>query len=485
MKSVDTLPLEESAIDRILYELDAEVPFAAEWRSSTHTFFRFSAPTDETAPIDRLQTSQHEKIYWRDRNGTRESAGIGVADSIMGESTDGTRTIMQAIQERTRNAPPNVRYYGGMRFRHDTTPDTYWSSFGGSRFILPFVEYVKEGGEYYCHCTLALPHGSSVEEARAALRQQLLAFKAASQHAELQKTDKKIIDKAYSDEFSPSSQADKHTDTLRTDTPNKQGWKRSIEEAVREFNADRLEKVVLARRVTLDIAERPNAVALLKERAAEARRSTLFLFDFGNDAVFFGATPEYLYRREGRTIATEAIAGTRKRGADEAEDIALGNDLLFSDKERREHASVQRYVASGLDDLTESFDIGKVELLKLSGLQHLYAPFTGRLRTDSDDAAIIERLHPTPAVGGTPRREALEFLRREGFDRGWYAAPVGWVNAHAAEFVVALRSALITDTLAHLFSGAGIVKGSESDAEWNEIEMKIAPMLELFAPQSA
>ena len=92
MKSVDTLPLEESAIDRILYELDAEVPFAAEWHSSTQTFFRFSAPTDETAPIDRLQTSQHEKIYWRDRNGTRESAGIGVADSIIGEST-GTITF--------------------------------------------------------------------------------------------------------------------------------------------------------------------------------------------------------------------------------------------------------------------------------------------------------------------------------------------------------------------------------------------------------
>jgi len=472
MKSVDTLPPEESSIDRILYDIDADAPVTAQWQSQAQTFFRFSTPTEELAPLERLPTAHHEKIYWRDRDGTTEAAGIGIADSIRSDAATSISALLRAIHERTHAAPPTVRYYGGMRFRQDTPPDKYWSAFGGSRFVLPFVEYVKEQGEYHCHCTIALPHGSSPEEARAALRHKLTTWKASISSSLQQEQDQA--------RFSPSARGS------RIDVPNKQGWKRSIEAAIKEFDADRLEKVVLARRVTLQNASRTDdAVRLLKRRAAEAQRSTLFLYDFGDDAAFFGATPEYLYRREGRSIATEAIAGTRKRGANVEEDTAIGNELLSSDKDRREHASVQRYVASGLDDLTESFDIGKVELLKLSSLQHLYAPFTGTLRLGSDDAAIIERLHPTPAVGGTPRRETLEFLRREDFDRGWYAAPVGWVNAHAAEFVVAIRSALITGTSAHLFSGAGIVKGSEADAEWNEIELKIAPMLELFASQTA
>lgn len=462
MKSVDTLPSEEfSSLDRILYELDTTTPTI--WHSPTQTFFRFSVLSDEQSPLDRLHDEAHQsKIYWRDRNGTTEAAGLGVADSLEANSAAGVSAALRTIHERTRSAPPDVRYYGGMRFRQDTPPDKYWSAFGGARFILPFVEYVHEGAEYRCHCTIALPLGSSLAEARTTARHRLY---------ELEKSRQTV---------SKTSQTSK-----RTDVPTKQGWKRSIEEALRAFDEDRLEKVVLARRVTLEHPDRPDSIALLKKRAAEARRSTLFLFAMGDDTAFFGATPEYLYRREGRTIATEAIAGTRGRGATEEEDTIIGNELLHSDKDRREHASVQRYVASGLDDLTESFDIGKVQLLKLSSLQHLHAPFTGKLRIDADDATIIERLHPTPAVGGMPRRETLEFLRREGFDRGWYAAPVGWVNAHAAEFVVAIRSALITGNLAHLFSGAGIVRGSDPEAEWNEIEMKIGQMLELFAPTSA
>jgi menaquinone-specific isochorismate synthase len=487
MKSVTTLPSEEfSTSDSILYELDTTESVPTIWHSRTQTFFRFSAPVDEQSPLDRLQRiAQEHTLYWRDRNGTIEAAGIGIADSLDATTNGSISAILRAIHERTRSAPPNVRYYGGMRFRQGTAhsaPDKYWSAFGEARFVLPFLEYVKENGEYLCHCTIALPLGSSLEEAHSAVHRKLLAFKTALEEADVRASEQSLD---HAGEFPRSFQAEH-----RANVPNKQGWKRSIEEALKEFDKDNLEKVVLARRVTFEYAHRAgpiaaSAITLLKKRAVEAQRSTLFLFSFGEKAAFFGATPEYLYKRHGRTIATEAIAGTRRRGADAHEDLVKGNELLSSDKDRREHASVQRYVASGLDELTETFSIGKVELLKLSSLQHLYAPFTGILRNDADDAAIIERLHPTPAVGGLPRREALEFLRREAFDRGWYAAPVGWVNAHAAEFVVAIRSALLTEHHAHLFSGAGIVKGSDPEAEWNEIEMKIAPMLELFATKSA
>ncbi len=465
MKSVDTFPLEELfSLDRIMYRLHAIAPSV--WHSSAQTFFRFSAPFGGQSPMFQLQTIPHpHKTYWRDRNGIIESAGIGVADSIEATQNLSINAALRIIHERTHAAPDHVRYYGGMRFRHDTLPDKYWSAFGVARFILPLVEMIRENGKYHCHCTIALPHGSSAEDARTALQGKLHQLFSDAKH--------------HSDEVSRSFHIQK-----RSDAPDKNDWTSIINKALYAFAHNDLEKVVLARRVTLECSAQPDVMRLLQHRANAAQHSTVFLFAFDEQTAFLGATPEYLYKREGRTIATEAIAGTRKRGAIEREDAEIEQELLFSDKDRREHASVQRYVASGLDDLTESFDIGKVEVLKLATLQHLYAPFTGKLRTDADDAAIIERLHPTPAVGGQPRRESLDFLAQENFDRGWYAAPVGWANAHAAEFVVAIRSALITGTLAHLFSGAGIVNGSNADAEWNEIEMKIAPMLDLFSPKA-
>ncbi len=114
-------------------------------------------------------------------------------------------------------------------------------------------------------------------------------------------------------------------------------------------------------------------------------------------------------------------------------------------------------------------------ILKLNHLQHLYNQLTGQLKEHIDDGDIINELHPTPAVGGFPREAALEQIGwLEPFDRGWYAAPVGWISEDAAEFVVAIRSGLVAGQQLHLYSGAGIVEGSSPSKEWEEIENKIS-----------
>ena len=463
----------EYVCKELLHALQTSTPRT--WQSPTHLFVRISCTYNDFTPLELLHLlPTSHKTYWRDRNGTVETCGFGITHSFEATTHDTSSAIVRLIHNATRLAPANVRYYGGLRFQQNTTtPDAMWSGFAKARFVLPFVECERTEAASQLHSTVAMPLGSSMKAAQNLMRDNLRAL-AATVHS--------VSQSPFSDEyfFQPISAK------TRTNTPTKAGWESNINAALQACNDERLEKVVLARRVTLECTENFDAITLFKQRLRLAQRATAFLMQFDNDATFFGTTPEFLFRREGRTITTEAVAGTRKRGTNAAEDRAIEQELLSCDKDRREHAYVQRYIASALDELTESFSIGSVELLKLSNLQHLYAPFTGRLRANMDDASILEQLHPTPAVGGTPRREALDFLQQnEGFDRGWYAAPVGWVNAHAAEFVVAIRSVLIRGNSAHIFSGAGIVTGSEAEKEWNELEMKIAPLLDLFTLESA
>jgi menaquinone-specific isochorismate synthase len=94
---------------------------------------------------------------------------------------------------------------------------------------------------------------------------------------------------------------------------------------------------------------------------------------------------------------------------------------------------------------------------------------------------VLRALHPTPAVGGYPRGEALEEIQAlEPFDRGWYAGPVGWIGAGGAEFAVGIRSGLVRGNRLTLFSGAGIVAGSVPESEWAEIEQKIGDFTRMF-----
>ena len=207
-----------------------------------------------------------------------------------------------------------------------------------------------------------------------------------------------------------------------------------------------------------------------------------FLFQPNEETAFLGATPERLYSREGRAIQTEAIAGTRPRGTDDASDLALGNELLKSSKDIAEHEYVVRSLRESLNQLCKtSGEIAGRDLLKLANVQHLLTRFEGELKSDISDGDILSALHPTPAVGGYPRGPAMDLIGElEPFERGWYAAPVGWIGAEAAEFAVGIRSGLLHRNQLHLFSGAGIVKDSHPDREWDEIERKISNFLSVI-----
>ena len=172
---------------------------------------------------------------------------------------------------------------------------------------------------------------------------------------------------------------------------------------------------------------------------------------------------------------TEAVAGTRPRGETPGEDAAFETDLLENEKEAREHGFVRDFLAARLAPLATELRVDDVpEAMAQAHVQHLRTRIEATLRTGVAPLDVLAALHPTPAVGGTPTETALAFLRRhEPFDRGRYAAPMGWMSRDAAEFAVGIRAGRVEGRRLALYSGAGLVEGSDPDREWAEIESKI------------
>jgi menaquinone-specific isochorismate synthase len=265
----------------------------------------------------------------------------------------------------------------------------------------------------------------------------------------------------------------------RLDGPWLAGWRDAVRAALEAIAAGRLDKVVLAREAVVEAEHRfPRAEVLRRLR----RRSGGSTFLYAS-AGFVGASPELLVRRRGRVAVSRPMAGTVPRGdsaADEAGGLAR---LTGSPKEAVEHRLVVDAVAEGLAKVADRVEVGPPEVVRLTTVAHLATEITADLTNPLPTALeLAGLLHPTPAVGGSPRDAALAAIAAlEPFDRGCYAGPVGWVDAAGdGEWAVALRCATLDGRRAHLLAGAGIVPGSDPDAEWAETEHKLRAMLEVL-----
>jgi menaquinone-specific isochorismate synthase len=220
-------------------------------------------------------------------------------------------------------------------------------------------------------------------------------------------------------------------------------------------------------------------------RVANALRRTYpectsYFVGFGNGKHLIGSTPEILASFKPNYILTEALAGTMKRGKTASEDAMYEQKLLDSAKDREEHQYVVDAIRQQLSRFVHQVDVAKVPTIKkLNNVQHLYTPITAWKDKPVHTMSVIHAMHPTPAVGGSPNGKAVKYIKQfEEFDRGWYAAPVGWMNlSDEAEFHVAIRSALVQDNEAFLFAGCGIVAESDAELEWKEANLKLIPML--------
>jgi isochorismate synthase len=257
--------------------------------------------------------------------------------------------------------------------------------------------------------------------------------------------------------------------------PEAPAWHDAVARLAGAVGRGRLDKAVLSRRVSLAATGAIDVSAVLRRLENSAADSTVFAISRGA-GTFVGATPERLVSLQQGTLRTMAMAGSAARGGDAASDDALGVALLESDKEREEHAVVVTMLREALEPVTERLEIpARPSVERFRHVQHLVTPIVGSLVEDADVITVVGRLHPTPAVGGTPRELALELIAdEEPHERGWYAGPLGWIDRHGdGEFVVALRSGLISGDRATLFAGCGIVADSDPQREWAESSTKL------------
>ena len=252
-------------------------------------------------------------------------------------------------------------------------------------------------------------------------------------------------------------------------------WLEAVARAIKEIEAGKLEKVVLARDHALWSKEPFELHRVLNKLHHGFPECMVYLVD-----GLIGASPELLIRRIGNEVTSLALAGSARRDPDPAVDRRLGLDLLASQKDLHEHALASASVGRVLGEVCTSLDRpARPDLLKLANVQHLATHFAGVMAEAHHVLDLIGRLHPTAAVGGTPTPAAIDMIRSlEGMDRGRYAGPVGIFDSTGdGEFAVALRCAEVSGARARLFAGAGLVSGSVPEDELEETRIKLQAML--------
>jgi len=255
--------------------------------------------------------------------------------------------------------------------------------------------------------------------------------------------------------------------------PDSRGWERQVLAALALIAEGAIEKVVLAREVHVEADRNLDRSAVLSLLLRTQPGCTVYAH-----GGFVGATPELLVARRGVHVMSQPMAGSIPAGLHA--DKAAVSGLLTSAKESVEHSLLVDAVRCGLSPLATRVDVGVPEAVRFATVTHLATRVGATLRDPATTALdLAVALHPTPAVAGTPRAAALEAIHRlEAFERGRYGGPVGWVSTDGdGEFAVALRCAQIEGSRAQLFAGAGIVAGSDPDAEWDETQAKLEPML--------
>ena len=264
------------------------------------------------------------------------------------------------------------------------------------------------------------------------------------------------------------------------DVPERDAYNQTIFSVLDRIKPGHMGKVVISRSHHVKIGRDFKVVSAMQVLRDAYPNCISFCFSFPREGIFFGSTPERLVRLHNGFVQTEALAGTIGRGNNMEEDRILAESLMDSHKEREEHSLVLEQILRKLNPVISNIQYPDTpQIMKLKNVQHLQTPISGDLKENETILDLVSRLHPTSAVAGTPTQEAMEVIRKmETHDRGWYSGPIGWLDEKGdGEFYVALRSALVKDEEAHVFSGGGIVSESHPDREWDETELKLQPIL--------
>ena len=407
--------------------------------------------------------SFEHRFYWSDPLNKTVYVGLGCSYSI--ETTQAVGrflniesewkrfTAQVTINERQDGMRFGPVLFGGFSFDPLKRKTERWGCFPEGKFIVPILLLaVIEGNTWL---TITVP--TDYQEENIARIEQLLA---ALQH------DKDL----------PYALNAKCVKALEVE---KEAWIAAVSKATSDIQSAKLEKVVLAREMRLLFDRKISPSIVLGRLREQQPYSYIFALQNGNDC-FLGASPEQLVKKEGNVCYSTCLAGSIRRGKTLKEDEELGRWLLQDGKNLQEHRFVVEMIRKAMIDVCEEVVIPDTpSLLKVRDIQHLYTPVKGISCRPVSLFSLVEGLHPTPALGGTPRETAIEKIREiEPLDRGWYAAPIGWIDMTGdGEFAVAIRSGLIQGKEASIFAGCGVVGSSNIESEYEETKVKFRPML--------
>jgi isochorismate synthase len=398
-------------------------------------------------------------VSWEPPDGETSLFGLGIALKLRGDGTalpgEAARQMRELASTAIAHRVADVarpRFFGGWRFAPEprSGADARWDSFGGWQFIVPAITVAIRDGEWAATAT------TLVDE-------------------EVTETDIDRMIAAALTGRGISAVLTLREPRAASAAPGPEDWTAAVAKALDEISAKTYEKVVLARQVRVQLDDSMDSAAL-RERL-RSRYPNCWVFGFESEGrTWLGASPELMVSASEREVNAASLAGSRRRGTTPEEDRALIAELLGSNKERLEHLLVARAIGDGLAPFCDALDVpSEPTLLQTHNIQHLYTPIRGHLRNGYDVLDLAAALHPTPAVGGWPRAAALDAIGRlERMDRGWYAAPIGWMDFKGdGVFAVGLRAGLLEGRELTLYAGNGIVAGSIPEAELAETELKL------------
>ena len=436
---------------------------------------------DPCAAVFASRLASDRWFCWEQPDRGFALAGLGVAHEAVSRGrerfVDVARECLEvgriAIVEEPTGLPAGAGpvWLGGFAFAPDGSGTPTWSSLPPASMVLPELSLCRTGRVTYLTVNAVVgtsPSFSLDSEVKDGLA---VAPALEARLAGLRESALPMLDPH------PTAPA-----AIRSARPPRE-FEAAVEDATARIEAGEMSKVVLAREVIVEAPSAHSTAALFG--ALREQFPSCFCFCCGTpEAAFVGASPELLVRRSGASVSTVALAGSTRRSSDPAVDDHLGEQLLRSDKNRREQRIVAERIVRALRPHAVWVEAAaEPEIAKVANIQHLATPVIAQLAESHSAIELAGILHPTPAVGGEPwpaAEGAIAALER--MDRGWYAAPVGWMDAtEDGEFCVALRSALVRNRGAHLFAGVGVVAGSDPAAELAETEVKLQALLPFLA----
>lgn len=430
---------------------------------------RFFTETIEVETLDPLAFFEagrshygDHRFFWQNADKTVKLVGVGQA-AVLTADTHRFQSISRQwkalcgrLIKEEKDMDPVL--FGGFSFDPQTRQDDEWTAFQAAYFTVPLIQLKIDNGKTYVSINYVTDE-----------------LEAAAQFEGLRQERDRLIHIAQVDEFTLQGKPAIVSQTeLATDR-----YMEAVENVTSQIKAQVAEKVVIARKIKLSFEEEFQKATALHAITNEQQASYHFGLQIGEE-MFFGATPERLVEISKGQAYSACVAGSIHRGKTALEDQQLGEQLLRDKKNREEHQYVVDMITEVFSEFCSSLHVNKTpKLLKVRDIQHLFTPVEGKLAEDQDIFRLVEALHPTPALGGVPRKKALAIIRdEEQMDRGFYAGPIGWTDAAGnGEFAVAIRSGLLSGKDAYLYAGGGIVADSMPTEEYKETWVKFRPVL--------